>query len=193
MKICVFGAASAAIDKNFIDAAEKLGEEIARRGHSLVFGAGANGLMGAVARGVKRCGGNIIGVIPSFFKDENIEEIYDQCDELIFTDTMSKRIATMTELSDAFITVPGGVGTLEEFFEVFTLKQLTRHTKPIGIFDINNYYDKLDDFLKHSVEEKFIRYECKDLYAYSNNVYEILDYVENDKRAKKDVHDLKNG
>ena len=180
MKICVFGAASAAIDKNFIDAAEKLGEEIARRGHSLVFGAGANGLMGAVARGVKRCSGNIIGVIPSFFKDENIEEIYDQCDELIFTDTMSKRIATMTELSDAFITVPGGVGTLEEFFEVFTLKQLTRHTKPIGIFDINNYYDKLDDFLKHSVEEKFIRYECKDLYAYSNNVYEILDYVEND-------------
>ena len=134
MKICVFGAASNEIDKSYIEAVEKLGEEMAKRGHTLVFGGGGNGLMGAVARGVNRKGGRIIGIIPGFFRDETVEAIYDKCDDLIYTNTMAERITAMTNMSDAFITVPGGVGTFEEFFEVFTLKQLTRHSKPIAIF-----------------------------------------------------------
>lgn len=193
MKICVFGAASSKIDKSYIDAVEKLGEEMAKRGHQLVFGAGSNGLMGAVARGVKRGGGKITGIIPSFFRDEKIEGIYEHCDDLIFTNTMAERITTMSNMADAFITVPGGVGTFEEFFEVLTLKQLARHTKPIAILDVNGYYTELDKFLKISVEEKFINQECMDLYDYSDNASEILDYIENDNQTARDVHDLKLG
>ncbi len=193
MKICVFGAASNQIDKSYIETIEKFGEEIAKRGHSLVFGAGGHGLMGAAARGVNRENGHIIGVIPKFFRDENIEEIFDKCDELIYTETMAQRKTKMEDLADAFVIVPGGVGTFEELFEVFTLKQLGRHTKPIAIYDINNYYIKLNEFLKVSVDERFIREECENLYIYSDDMKEIFEYLENDKRIKKDVHDLKLG
>ena len=191
MRICVFGAASNEIDPSYIKEVEKLGEEIARRGHSLVFGAGGCGLMGAVARGVFKGGGEIIGVIPKFFKDENIEALFENCTQLIFTETMAERKTKMEDLADAFITVPGGVGTFEEFFEVFTLKQLGRHSKPLALLDINGYYRKLDDFMKVSVSEKFLREECRNLYDYSDSIDEVLDYVETDKRIEKDVHDLK--
>jgi len=193
MKICVFGAASNEIDKSYIEAVENFGEEMAKRGHSLVFGAGGGGLMGAVARGVHRGGGKIIGIIPSFFRDETIEAIFDKCDELIFTDTMAERKNIMEDLAEAFVTVPGGIGTFEEFFQVLTLKQLARHTKPIAIFDVNGYYKELNDFLSLSVKEKFINQQCYDLYIYSSDSNEILDYVEKDERVKKDVHDLKLG
>ena len=193
MKICVFGAASNEIDKSYIEAVEAFGEEMAKRGHTLVFGAGGGGLMGAVARGVHRGGGKIIGIIPSFFRDETIEAIFDKCDELIFTDTMAERKNKMEDLAEAFVTVPGGIGTFEEFFQVLTLKQLARHTKPIAIFDVNGYYKELNDFLSLSVKEKFINQQCYDLYLYSTDCDEILDYVEKDERVKKDVHDLKLG
>ena len=193
MNICVYGAASNEIDKSYISAVEAFGEEMAKRGHTLVFGAGGGGLMGAAARGVHRCGGKIIGIIPSFFRDETIEEIFDKCDELIYTETMAQRKDKMEELADAFVTVPGGIGTFEEFFQVLTLKQLARHTKPIAIFDVNGYYAELNSFLNLSVKEKFINRDCYNLYLYSDNATEILDYVENDERIKKDVHELKLG
>ena len=141
MKICVFGAASAAIDQCYIDAVERLTEEMARRGHSLVFGAGGSGLMGAAARGTKRGGGYIHGVIPNFFREERLESIFGACDKLTFTETMAERKTTMEDDCDAFIIVPGGIGTLEEFFEVITLKQLGRHHKAIAFYNIDGYYD----------------------------------------------------
>lgn len=193
MRLCVFGAASNEIDKSYIDAVEKLGEELANRGHSLVFGAGANGLMGAVARGVKRAGGKAIGIIPKFFRDKQIEAIFEDCDDLIFTETMAERKSTMENMSDAFIIVPGGVGTFEEFFQVFTAKQLAIHTKPIAVFDVNGYYKKLDDFLRLCETEKFIRPACRELYDYTDNLGELFSYIETDKRVKHDVHDLKIG
>ncbi len=193
MKICVFGAASNEIDRAYIENVEKLGEEMAKRGHSLVFGAGGNGLMGAAARGVHKGGGEIYGVIPSFFKEENVEKIFDKCTELIFTETMAQRKAKMEDIADAFIIVPGGIGTFEEFFEVLTLKQLGRHVKPIVIYDFNGYYKKLEDFLKLSMDEGFIREDCKKLYGYCDTVKGAIEYIENDKQIKRDVHDLKNG
>lgn len=193
MKLCVFGAASYEIDAYYIEAVEKLGEKMAERGHELVFGAGGNGLMGAAARGVNRKNGKIYGVIPEFFRDETIEAIYDQCDELIFTQTMAQRKSKMEDLADAFIIVPGGIGTFEEFFEVLTLKQLGRHTKPIAIFDINNYYKKLEEFLDFSIEQDFIKDNCKQLYGYSDSIDGVLEYIENDKQIKMDVHELKKG
>jgi len=193
MKICVFGAASSEIDHKYIDKIEKLGILLAQRGHSLVFGAGGNGLMGACARGVTKGGGKIYGVIPEFFKEDNIEQIYDKCDELIYTKTMSQRKSKMEDLADAFIIVPGGIGTFEEFFEVLTLKQLARHVKPIAIYDIDGYYKLLEEFLGVAFNERFIRNDCRLLYGYSENPLEIIEYIENDKQIQRDVHDLKNG
>ena len=193
MKICVFGAASNIIDESFIKKTEELGRELAKKGHSLVFGAGAHGLMGAVARGVRAEGGYIEGVIPHFFREESIEAIFDECDELIYTDTMAQRKTKMEDLADAFIIVPGGMGTFEEFFEVLTLKQLARHTKPIAIYDMNDYYVHLEAFLELAMKEKFIRENCRDLYFYSKNAEEIFDYIEGDSTDSLDVHDLKLG
>ena len=130
MRSCVFGAASPTIDAEYIEKVEQLGKKMAERGHSLVFGGGGNGLMGAAARGVRRGGGSIVGVIPRFFEDEGVEAICDFCTELVFTETMRERKQIMEDRSDAFIVVPGGIGTFEEFFEILTLKQLCRHEAP---------------------------------------------------------------
>lgn len=179
MKICIFGAASAHIDKKYIDEVEKLGKKMAKRGHSLVFGCGGTGLMGAAARGVKRGGGKIHGVIPEFFREEGIEILYDDCDRVTYTKTMAERKTIMEDDADAFIIVPGGIGTFEEFFEVLTLKQLGRHSKGMAIFNIDGYYDDLERFMQSVTEKKFITNKCYEMYAYFPSADEVLNYLEN--------------
>ena len=127
MRICVYGASSPTIDPVFIRKTEEMGAELARRGHSMVFGGGANGLMGAAARGVRSGGGHIIGVIPKFFDKEKIESVYGICDETVMPDTMRQRKQIMEEYADAFVMTPGGIGTFEEFFEILTSKQHLFH------------------------------------------------------------------
>ncbi len=179
MKVCIFGASSAKIDEKYITSVENLGEKLARRGHSLVFGAGAKGLMGAAARGFAKGGGEITGVIPTFFRDDGVEPIFEGCDKIIFTETMSERKATMEDLADAFVTVPGGVGTFEEFFEVLTLKQLGRHNKAMTLFNIFGYYDDLEHFMHTVTERKFITFACSELYKTFNDVDSTVFYLEN--------------
>ncbi len=179
MKICVFGASSAHIDDVYIKTVEDLGEKMARRGHSLVFGAGGSGLMGAAARGVKRGGGHVHGVVPSFFKERGIEQLFEDCDELTVTETMRERKAIMEDLADAFIITPGGVGTFEELFEVVTLKQLNRHDKAIAFFDVEGYYEELQKFMQIACERKFITPSCLQLYSCFTSADEVLDYLEN--------------
>ena len=186
MKICVYGAASYEIDESFIIHGEMLGKAMGKRGHSLVFGGGASGLMGAVARGIKDENGYIVGISPNFFNVDGI--LYDKCDELIFTDTMRERKQLMEEMSDAFIVTPGGIGTFEEFFEILTLRSLDRHKKPIAILNSNGYYDHLVEFLQNGVEKKFLKEENLDLFFVSNDVERILDYIENFKQSD----DMKN-
>lgn len=193
MNICVYGAASTKIDDLYIKTVEELGAQLASRGHSLVFGAGGHGLMGAAARGVKSAGGYITGVIPSFFRDEKIEAIYDECDELIFTQDMRERKATMEEKADAFIVVPGGIGTFEEFFEILTLKQLGRHNKPIAIYNINGFYDNIEKVMYDAMNEKFIRSNCRTLYMIFSDIDELFAYVERCTPHNLTVHDLKDG
>lgn len=193
MKICVFGAASNEIDNKYISLVEEFGEMLAKRGHSLVFGAGKNGLMGACARGVTKGGGKIQGVIPTFFQEETIEVIYPQCDELILTETMAQRKSKMEELADAFVIVPGGIGTFEEMFEVLTLKQLGRHNKAIVIYDIMDYYDGIEKMLEKGFYSGFIRNDCRLLYHCTNDACDILDYIEGYKPIGLSVHDLKDG
>ena len=179
MKICIFGAASAHIDQKYIDKVEALGEELAKRGHSLVFGCGGSGLMGAAARGFKRGGGYVHGVVPSFFRDEGVEQLFLESDKITYTATMSERKKTMEDDAEAFIIVPGGVGTFEEFFEVLTLKQLGRHEKAIAIFNIDGYYDNLEKFMQEVTERKFITFKCYELYSYFNSADELIKYLEN--------------
>lgn len=179
MKICIFGAASAHIDEIYINKVEELGEKLAARGHSLVFGAGATGLMGAAARGYKRGGGYIHGVIPEFFRDENVEVIYGECDKITYTQTMSERKRIMEDDCDAFIITPGGIGTFEEFFEVLTLKQLGRHNKAMVIYNIEDYYDDLEKFMDAVRERKFITFKCSEMYSTFKTAEEIIGYIEN--------------
>ena len=193
MKICVYGAASPLIDDSYIMSVEKLGEIIARRGHGLVFGAGANGLMGAAARGVKRGGGHIHGVIPTFFRDEQIEAIYESCDELEFTESMHERKRRMEDSADAFIITPGGIGTLEEFFEILTLKQLGRHQKPIIIFNINDYYSELLAVMKNAVNKGFINAKCTELYGCAEDAEQAVRLAEEMGGCGYSVSELKNG
>ncbi len=183
MRICVYGAASNEIDKSYIKAGESLGKEMGKRGHSLVFGGGATGLMGAVARGIETENGEIIGVSPSFFNVDGI--LFQRCSEMIFTDTMRERKQIMEEKSDAFIITVGGIGTFEEFFEILTLRSLDRHKKPIAILNTNGYYSSLVEFLKNGVRENFLKKENLELFFVSDSETEILDYIE----SYKDTED----
>ena len=177
MNICVFGSASDRIDNSFIAAVDRLGYEIGKRGHNLVFGGGGCGLMGAAARGTARGGGKIYGVVPEFFLHEDVEELYEYCTEMILTDTMQERKLKMEELADAFIIVPGGIGTMEEFFEVLTHKQLGVHDKPIAIYNVNGYYDLLERFIFNMKMRRFVKASCDFLYLTANDLDEMFDYI----------------
>lgn len=193
MRICVFGAASPTIDPSYIEAVEKLGEEMVLRGHSLVFGGGANGLMGACARGVHSKGGYILGVIPKFFEHESVEAVFEECNELITPDTMRQRKQIMEDNADAFIVVPGGIGTFEEFFEILTLKQLCRHTKPIAVYNINGYYNEISVVLDEAIKKNFVHENCVELYKITDNLNALLDYIEAPIAKVRTVNELKEG
>ncbi len=189
MNICVYGASSDAIDSAYIEAGEVLGEMLAKHGHTLVFGGGSAGLMGAVARGVSGCGGRIIGIAPSFFNVDGV--LFEKCTEFIFTETMRERKQLLEDMSDAFIMSPGGIGTYEEFFEVLTLKQLGRHNKPIAVLSTNGYYDALNKLLRDTADAGFMREESLKLYEVSENVGEVLEYIEKYVPKDFDVNDMK--
>lgn len=193
MKICVYGAASPTIDDIYKLKVEELGKEMVSRGHSLVFGGGIHGLMGAVAKGVHSAGGEITGVVPSFFIDEKIEAICEFCNELILTETMRERKQIMEDNADAFIVVPGGIGTFEEFFEILTLKQLCRHNKPIVIYDVENYYDDINNVMEQAIKKNFVKENCFELYQVTNDLETVFKYVEKPQKTFNSVHELKEG
>lgn len=193
MKVCIFGAASDKIDKMYTDRVEALAKKLGERGHSLVFGAGAKGIMGAAAKGFYAAGAEITGVIPSFFKEEQIEAIFEHCTNLIYTETMNQRKNKMEDLSDIFIIAPGGIGTYEELFEVLTLKQLGRHKKPIVFYNIDGYYNDLMSFMKHATDEGFIRHNCSILFKCTEDDNKLIDYIENPEPLNYTVKDMKRG
>lgn len=189
MNICVYGASSKSIDEKYIKAGEALGEQMAERGHTLVFGGGGHGMMGAVARGVKKGGGKVIGVAPSFFNVDGV--LFDGCDEFIYTETMRERKQIMEDRSDAFIAAPGGVGTFEELFEIITLKQLGRHSKPVAVFNVNGYYSGIKDMFERAVEESFMTRACLSLFGMTEDEGDILDYLEGYKAEELDLTTFK--
>ena len=191
MNICVFGASSKTIDSKYTNAVEDMGEFLAKRGHNLVFGAGITGSMGAAARGFKKGGGTIHGIVPEFFKESLSDFVNWNCDKLTLTETMRERKALMEDEADCFIITPGGAGTFEEFFEVLTLKQLGQHRKPIALLNIDGYFNDLIATLDYSIETNFIKPECRALYKLFEDWHSLAEYLENDDMEGLTVDDLK--
>lgn len=177
MNICVYGAASAELEQSYYEKTEELGRMMAQRGHGLVFGGGDTGMMGAAARGVGAENGFILGIAPRFFDEPGV--LYQNCTEFIFTETMRERKELLEEKSDATIVAPGGIGTYEEFFEIFTLKSLKRIDRPIVLYNINGYFDDMKKLLEHTAEEKFMDGSNLELCVFMDDPKEILDYIEN--------------
>jgi len=153
MKICVFGASSDLIQEEYKIAAYNLGKELAENGHSLVFGGGKSGLMGAVAKGFSAGKGYIVGITPKIFNSS--EFLYD-CDEIIVTESLVDRKDVMVKMSDAFIGLPGGMGTYDEIFDVLSARQCGYHSKKLIMYNTLGYYDKLADFLQDTHDLGFM-------------------------------------
>ena len=163
MNICVYGASSDSIAEAYKLAAHRLGELIAERGHTMIYGGGARGLMGAAARGVLQPGGRLIGVAPRFFQPDGV--LMEGCTEFIFTDTMRERKRIMDERADAFIVMPGGIGTFDEFFETLTLCKLGQSKKPIALLNTDGYYGKIAELLQHTADCGFMSEDTMLLYG----------------------------
>jgi uncharacterized protein (TIGR00730 family) len=174
--ICVYCASSTNIDHAYYGVARAMGVEIARRGDTLVYGGGSVGLMGEVARAVKEGGGRVVGVIPQSLVEA--EFAYRQADELIVTSDMRTRKAEMDRRCDAFVTLPGGFGTLEELFETLTGRLLSYHNKPIVIVNSAGFYDPLIELMEHMYEHRFARPKSRELYRVVKEVSEVYAAME---------------
>ena len=175
MRICVFCSSSDAVDRVFFDAAAETGALIAQEGHSLVFGGGTVGLMGAVARGVHAGGGRVVGIIPTFMNRPGVP--YLESDELVFTPHMRERKARMMELADAFIALPGGFGTLEEMSEVITLKQFDFVKAPLVAVNIRGFYDRLAEFFEVFYTERFAKPAFRATCPFVSSPAEAMAYI----------------
>jgi uncharacterized protein (TIGR00730 family) len=174
--ICVYCSSSNAIADTYPPVAASLGREIAHRNHRLIYGGGAVGLMGAMAEAAHEAGGTVTGVIPS--KLQAREGIAYDADELIVTDTMRERKGIMYRKADAFAVLPGGYGTLEEFMEVLTLKQLGYHDQPIVLLNVDDFFDTLLSFFEELREGRFARTAVTDLVSIVSSAEAALDRIE---------------
>lgn len=154
-RITVFCGSRVGLSEKYKEGAIALGKELVKRGITLVYGGGSVGLMGVIATTVMKEGGKAIGVIPQFLEEREVSHI--SLTELHVVNSMHERKAKMADLADAFIAMPGGPGTLEELVEIYTWAQLGLHQKPIGLLNVNNYYDPLISFFDHMVEQQFLK------------------------------------
>ncbi|GAA3517591.1 TIGR00730 family Rossman fold protein [Aquimarina addita] len=171
--LCVFCGSSEGNDVKVIKEAYLLGEKLAQQHIAVVYGAAKIGVMGKVAEGALAQKGKVIGIIPEFLKLKEV--VHLGLTELIVTETMHERKMKMQECSDGFITLPGGFGTLEELFEVITWAQLGLHQKPIGLLNINGFYDPLLQMLENMVKQGFLKTENYKLLLVDDDIDQLLD------------------
>jgi uncharacterized protein (TIGR00730 family) len=172
-RICVYCGSSPGRMPEYRDAAKALGHELAARGLGLVYGGASVGVMGAVADAVLEKGGQAMGVIPHALATREVA--HSGLDELFVVDSMHERKAKMAELSDGFIALPGGWGTIEEIFEMLTWAQLGLHQKPCGLLNISGYYDHLFAFLEHAIDQRFVREEYRPMIMMEQTAGGLLD------------------
>jgi uncharacterized protein (TIGR00730 family) len=175
-RICVFCGSSSGSRPEYRAAAEELGTEVVRRNIGLVYGGGNVGLMGVIADAVLKAGGEVMGVIPENLMAKEVG--HNGLTKLHVVRSMHKRKALMADLSDAFIALPGGFGTLEEFCEIVTWSQLGLHTKPCGILNVQGYYSLLLAMFDHAVKERFLKPENRGLVLASDSVPGLLRALE---------------
>ena len=173
LSICIFCGSSTGKNSTYKKAAVQLGQLLAEKKLNLVYGGGNIGLMGQIAHSVMKAGGKAIGVIPRFLVEKEL--VYSNLTKIHVVDSMHERKAMMAELADAFIAMPGGFGTLEETVEVLTWAQLGLHRKPIGLLNIDGYYNYLNDFFEHMVSEGFLKREHKEMLLISKDPTAMLD------------------
>ena len=152
--VCVYCGSRNGHDPRYVQVAQQVGQWIGQHGGQLVYGGGKNGLMGQVADATASAGGRVVGIIPQALQTK--ENTRHACDELHVVDTMHARKRLMAERADVFLALPGGIGTFEEFFEVWTWRQLGYHDKPVGLLNVQGYYDSLLAFAHHSVAQGFL-------------------------------------
>jgi uncharacterized protein (TIGR00730 family) len=175
-RIAVFCGSSLGTEPIYESAAHLLGQTLAKRNIGLVYGGAIVGLMGAVAGGALSQNGTVIGVIPRFLRTKEVA--HESLSELILVDTMHERKSRMHELSDGIIALPGGFGTLEEFFEILTWAQLGLHKKPIGLLNTGGFYDSLLELIQTMVDKGFLRAVNQKMILVSDNIEDLLDQMD---------------
>ncbi|MCE5250329.1 TIGR00730 family Rossman fold protein [bacterium] len=173
--VCVFCASSNHVDSVFIEAARSMGTALVSKGMMLVYGGGNNGLMGILSEEMHKKGGRIVGVITANLK--GLGYAFEGADEMIVTDSMRERKAVMEDLADGFVCLPGGLGTLEEFLEIITFKQLGLHAKPVVLLNVRGFFDNLLRQMETGYEERFIENMYHDLFHVTDSADDALDYI----------------
>lgn len=172
-RICVYCASNPGHNPVYLQLAQSLGRLLAERGHTVVFGGGRVGLMGALADAALEAGGEVIGVMPHALVQR--EAAHRGLTKLHIVDSMHERKAMLAQLSDGFIAMPGGIGTLEELFETWTWAHLGVHAKPIGLLDVANYWRSLVEFIDHMGNEGFMRANTRELLLVDDDASRLLD------------------
>lgn len=171
--ICVFCGSNYGESEEYKNTAEKLGWFLSEKNTTLIYGGGKVGLMGSVANSALQTGGEVVGIIPEFLRDKEIA--HQGLTNLIVVDSMHSRKQKMNEMADGFIVLPGGYGTYEEMFEVLSWGQIGMHKKPVGLLNVDGFFDPLIKMLEHTVEKGFARPENLDLILSSTNIEELFE------------------
>ena len=173
--VTVFCSSSSAVPRVYTDTAAELGRALAHARWTLIYGGNNVGTMGALADACRGAGGQVVGVTPQLFIDKGVDD--KNCHELVVTDCMRSRKAAMEQRGDAFITLPGGLGTLEEIFEIIVGKQLGYHRKPIVLLNVDDYFAPLLAMIEHGVEQRFIKGQARQLYFVAATVDEAIEHI----------------
>ena len=181
MNIGIYAASGTTMDAAYFDAARELGRLIAQRGHTLIFGGGRSGLMGACADAAHERGGRVIGVMPA--SSDTPELVYEKSSALILTDSVSQRKMLMVNNSDALIVLPGGLGTMDELFDTLARRQAGQHHKPVALISTLGFYDGLDTLLRQFADGGFMAAEHLDAYRVFASPAEALRYAEEEYAA----------
>lgn len=172
-RLCIYCGSSPGSGEDYAAAARAAGQALARRGITLVYGGGNVGMMGRIADAVLDTGGQVIGVIPHHLADKELA--HERATQMLRVNSMHERKQTMADLSDGFIALPGGIGTLEELFETMTWLQLGLHRKPIGLLNVAGFFDAMLTFLDHMVAERFLKPEHRDLLIVDHDIDRLID------------------
>lgn len=173
--ITVYCSSSEHLAVAYYDAGRELGRAIAANGWRLVYGGNNIGLMGVLADAVRASGGKVVGVTPKLFCDKGMDD--KSCEELLVTDGMRDRKAILEERGDAYIAMPGGLGTFEEIFEIIVGKQLGFHNKPIVLLNVNDYWSPLLELLERAIEQKFIKPKARELFFVTSSIVDAIGHI----------------